>query len=766
MTHSNRKSSLENPRQDKSPEWPKEWWDKVSDRSWLDARNRRVMIGGHFTDVDQTDADILKHIELLNRYDPVDIVRKLKAIGTEVFYFYSKCHCGNAYYPTKHGHIHSQMHGRDFFGEMVRACLEEDILPGCVYEFSDNRIRKDNPDWCHRQPKAVTGKNVEITEEAAAMEIAGACLNGPYGDMVIEQTKEVVSQYPIACYWIDFLGLFGNFDAWECPHCNALYRKEFGSDFPGTAGMSRDEYLRYYNWRYRVTDEYAGRLMAEVRAIRPELPVCLNYFALNPGKTAQLTMDITRRHFDFVGKDVFTNRVGSLRGSWMPRAVRSASAHAPGEMLLDSLIACQGDLFSPKPLGDYRGEIWTTRLAGAKHCASVIPTCEGELSSAQLALIKQVFDEQNKFESVLAGAKVASRLGILLDVPTLQLDSLENAAWTNSEEVSYHYTELAGWVQSLIENHELWDLLQDPQLTADDLKCFDVLVLPHATCLSSAQVEAVREFVNNGGTLVASGSTSLKSRDGQVLGNFALADVFGVDLQGGLEEDLRWVEECEPLLSPRPAHYLELMPSDSGHVRVKVHGAARVLAHAHRQFVIPMTLATKATETASLVEHPFGKGRCFYFPWLPGHQYWKTGHHTLARFLHSVLDHSHPRPRAVEFEGPGTVELFLLRLASDSPEWLIGLVNRPGGLSRHETVHPISKATHPLPRKFDLLEDIPALAAAGLVLRPSSPEQTPVVEVLHGATQGESELVDGATRVELRNLAACCLIKVTGCVLD
>jgi len=41
-----------------------------------------------------------------------------------------------------------------------------------------------------------------------------------------------------------------------------------------------------------------------------------------------------------------------------------------------------------------------------------------------------------------------------------------------------------------------------------------------------------------------------------------------------------------------------------------------------------------------------------------------------------------------------------------------------------------------------------------------------VVEVLQGATQGESELVDGATRVELRNLAACCLIKVTGCVLD
>ncbi|MEA3365323.1 MAG: alpha-amylase family protein, partial [Candidatus Hydrogenedentes bacterium] len=64
---------------------------------------------------------------------------------------------------------------------------------------------------------------------------------------------------------------------------------------------------------------------------------------------------------------------------------------------------------------------------------------------------------------------------------------------------------------------------------------YRVLVLPLATCMSDALVQAARDFVQGGGVLIADGRASLLTGNGLIREHRMLDDVFGVQLAAGLE---------------------------------------------------------------------------------------------------------------------------------------------------------------------------------------------------------------------------------------
>ena len=61
---------------------------------------------------------------------------------------------------------------------------------------------------------------------------------------------------------------------------------------------------------------------------------------------------------------------------------------------------------------------------------------------------------------------------------------------------------------------------------------YKVLVLANTACIDETQAAAIREFVKNGGGLVATLDTSLFDETGNPRPNFLLADLFGVDYKG------------------------------------------------------------------------------------------------------------------------------------------------------------------------------------------------------------------------------------------
>jgi len=76
--------------------------------------------------------------------------------------------------------------------------------------------------------------------------------------------------------------------------------------------------------------------------------------------------------------------------------------------------------------------------------------------------------------------------------------------------------------------HEVWD---ESRLDAG-LRGIDVLILPEVAVMSDARADAVREFVHGGGVLIATGVTSLYDSMGRARPDYALQDVFGVNIEG------------------------------------------------------------------------------------------------------------------------------------------------------------------------------------------------------------------------------------------
>ena len=80
--------------------------------------------------------------------------------------------------------------------------------------------------------------------------------------------------------------------------------------------------------------------------------------------------------------------------------------------------------------------------------------------------------------------------------------------------------------QTLIQDRLLFDIIFDDDL--ENLSRYRALILPDSECLSDHQIELIRNFVMNGGGLVATELTSLYNERRMRRRDFGLKDLFGV----------------------------------------------------------------------------------------------------------------------------------------------------------------------------------------------------------------------------------------------
>jgi hypothetical protein len=78
-------------------------------------------------------------------------------------------------------------------------------------------------------------------------------------------------------------------------------------------------------------------------------------------------------------------------------------------------------------------------------------------------------------------------------------------------------------------SHLLLDVIFDDSLNVEGLSQYKVVIFDNVACLSESQCDAIRRYVENGGTIIAMMETSLYDEWGNRRENFELADLFGVD---------------------------------------------------------------------------------------------------------------------------------------------------------------------------------------------------------------------------------------------
>lgn len=91
---------------------------------WPSGAYRRLLVDTHVPDWDP---------HLLANFDGAQYVRLIADAGFQSVMHYAKGHAGLCMWQSKIGHLHANLHGRDFFGEVMKECRRRGMPTVCYY---------------------------------------------------------------------------------------------------------------------------------------------------------------------------------------------------------------------------------------------------------------------------------------------------------------------------------------------------------------------------------------------------------------------------------------------------------------------------------------------------------------------------------------------------------------------------------------------------------------------------------------------------------
>ena len=238
-----------------------------------------------------------------------------------------------------------------------------------------------------------------------------------------------------------------------------------------------------------------------------------------------------------------------------------------------------------------------------------VPLPDGSSHPAQFETFGKVFKPIRDLEPWLVHATGVSDVGLVLAAKPRQASGHWLRMTAAAEAVH----------EALIAQHIQYDVIRLDR----DISAYKCIVLAEQTALSDAEVDKLRDYVAAGGTLIAAGNSSLFDETGAPRGNFALADVFGVDHAGSVPADFIYLRLDKASLQASVTPQVIL--ADQTGVAVTLKGGRQLGTVAE-----PEARRTDATTVLwgdappdwahshpGLVENSFGRGTARYLAFPP-----------------------------------------------------------------------------------------------------------------------------------------------------
>ncbi len=303
-----------------------------------------------------------------------------------------------------------------------------------------------------------------------------------------------------------------------------------------------------------------------------------------------------------------------------------------------------------------------------------------------------------------------------------------------------------GFYQALVEARIPFEMVHDRLLDAAHTSQYRTLVLPNIAALSDAQCAQLRQFVESGGSLVATYETSLYDEWGVRRRDFALADLFGLSATGPAEGPLR-NSYLNLEKDPQTGQYSPLLAGLESAGRI-INGVHRIPAQPNEKGVYsPLTLIpsypdlpmeevfprTAKTDIPCVTARQIGTGRVVFFPWDIDRTYWEVlcvDHGTLLRNAVAWATNEEPVARV---DGPGFVEVTVWTQKQSLTVHLVNLSN-------------------PMMMKGPIREIIP-IGPQRLRLKLPAGKKLAGVKLLVGGTPADYSQTPGAVEVRVPQIA-------------
>ena len=450
------------------------------------------------------------------------VVKRARDAGAEALMFYAQDHWGYAHYTSDVGVRHPHLKG-DFFGRAVALACQQGMSVAAYYSLQiNNQIVLSHPDWAwvDRQGKRPEGRWYN------------PCLDTPYRDYAVKMIDEICSRYEVDELFLDIFGIqFVQFhshgqdpfcfckyttDAWNREHPGDDYREGF---------KTREGWLRRYRWHQKRTMvDMLDTIIATGRRHRPKLIISLNG-----------------------GPEVFPDEIQqkvefSLRRTAELAHRRRAGGDYPsrlGKTRLSSgrvqYVGLRGPQQRPRPAHPRQcPRCCKTRGSSSSASRPWSASIEGGRGyvSRWFDLAAEAWQDVRNVDCLFEGLQPVTSSMALYSQATQDEMAARNQPRAFRQS-------MLGALELLTYTGRPVESIPEFRLSPEFLNQFDTLVLPEVDALADGHAELIRQWVRDGGTLVATNRCGLLDEQHRPRDNFVLRDVLGADY---VSEDDKYTE--------------------------------------------------------------------------------------------------------------------------------------------------------------------------------------------------------------------------------
>ena len=424
-----------------------------------------------------------------------------------------------AYYPSRFPLQHQAefLEGRDLYGELAKAAHADGLV--VLARMDSNRASEEfyhqHPDWfavdASGSPYRAADKYI-------------SCINSAYYDEYLPGVmREIIERSQPEGFADNSWSGLGRDRICYCRNCSTKFHSATGKDLPARADWDNPAYREWIRWNYRRRLEVwdlNNRVVQQAGG-----PHCL-WIGMNSGSIANQCMQ-------------FRDNQGICKRAEMILLDHQARSDAGGfqqnaEMgkLIHNILGW--DKLAPESMAMYQAGRPTFRVTSKPPAEARMWMAAGFAGGIQpwWHMVGAYHEDRRMYrtpgpmmrfykdhEEFLVNRKPVAAVGVVWSQESTDFYGRDRA--NELTEMPYR-----GVVEALVRSRiqyvpvNLADIDREPGRVP-------VLALPNVGALSDADCQRVRSFVEQGGSLLATGCTSLYTESGDLRTDFGLAQLFG-----------------------------------------------------------------------------------------------------------------------------------------------------------------------------------------------------------------------------------------------
>jgi len=630
--------------------------------NWHEKYYRRMLLDFHIPDWNP---------EFLSRFDAEEFADCVASGRMKSATIMTNTHTGLCNYPTSVGKQHDVWKGRDAIGEMIESLHKRDIAVILYY-------CTIYTDWYWEQHPEARIVDAEGRSEKLLMGSFGnprrfsvLCPNNAeYRDFVGAQLNELCDRY-------EFEGVWPDMTFWPtvcfCPSCRDRYTQEFGGEIPSTINWQDPRWVGFQRKRQEWLLEFIRLVTSTIKKRKPEVTVAHQSQTFNHDWLFAPSLEMVEEN-DWLSADLYGDRhtIG-----FFAKLFHGVSKRKPFEHLNTWCYPNIHEHVITRTEDELRANVFAAFSNGGAMSFIDAVDPDGNVHRRNYERVAPIFEELERYEPY-AGGRLCQDVGIYYSFDNI-FDSVENGRslaparycfqpGVPPQSATAHRSAAVNLAKTLQQWHLPFGVVTRKDLGR--LSDYQLIVLPHLIMLDTEEADALRRYVESGGSLYASKNTSLITVEGVRRKDFALSGLFGVSYNGETEPILTYLDPTAAAsgLSGEFGGQYPLTLKDS-QLLVSPRKDAQVLATITLPYSDP-----KGTKYASILTDPpgvrtkypalvlnrFGKGKVLYAAGVLE----SMDHHSQRELLVRLLLSLCAQPLWFEADGPKCVELILF----DQPE--------------------------------------------------------------------------------------------------